>query len=185
MPIWGWVCVGLTAAVAVALALLVWAYNLRLKRLMRDGQTVVARVLLANPSLYQKKAPAAFEAAFVVFTRDNDASEGHLAYLGEVCERLKRFTPGEHAAADERKVARALATQTTVGEEALRLPEQVTGGREAYFSTPNVFRRMLPEGMLTREYIYLQVLIDGQHRDVTMIEYPDAQGQRPAGGRSP
>jgi hypothetical protein len=181
MPTWGWVCVGLAGLAVVAVALfyvfVLLPYERSQKRLMRDGQTVVGRILLANPSLYDANPPAAFEAAFVVFTRDNDASARHLAYLEQVCERLKKFVPDEDGDADEQTIGRALATQRTVGEEALRIPDRVTGGREVYFSTPNVKRRMLPEGKLTRDYIYLRVLIDGEHRDVSMIEYPDAPGQ--------
>jgi hypothetical protein len=176
MPIWGWVCVGLIGLVAVAVGLfyvfVLLPYERAQERLTRDGQTVVARILFANPSLYDTNPPAAFEAAFVVFTRDNDTSAQHLAYLEQVCERLQEFVPDEDGDDDEQTIGRALATQRTVGEDALRLPDRVTGGREVYFSTPNVKRRMLPEGKLTLDYIYLRVLIDDEHRDVSMVEYP-------------
>src|SRR4051812_37218300 len=103
MPTWGWVCVGLVGLAAGAVGLfyvfVVLPYERVQKRLMRDGQTVVARILLANPSLYDAKPPAAFEAAFVVFTRDDDASAQHLAYLGQVCARLKEFVPDERGSA--------------------------------------------------------------------------------------
>ena len=176
MPIWGWVCIGLVgllvAAVALFYLVIVLPYDRMQKRLMQDGQTVVARILLANPSLYDAEPPAAFEGAFVVFTRDDDASEQHLAFLGEVCERLKGFAPNKNDP-DEQKISWALETQRTVGT-VLRVPNRLTEGREVYFATPNVFRRMLPEGMLTRDYTYLRVLIDDQYREALMIEYPDA-----------
>lgn len=175
MPIWGWVCVGLTVA-AVALAALVAVALMRFsrqqERLMRDGRTVVARIFFAHPCLYDSADPLTFSAAFVVFTLDDDNSEAHLGYLEGVCERLKGFRPGKHGDTDEQKIGKALSQQITVGQTPLRLPDRVTDGREAYFATPNVFRRMLPGGQLALDYVYLKVLIDGDYRDLAMIEYP-------------
>jgi hypothetical protein len=111
-----------------------------------------------------------------VFTRTNDASDEHLAFLREVSERLKESTPNRDDP-DEQKIGWSLETQRTVGD-AYRVPDRLTGGREVYFATPVVKRRMLPEGKLTRDHLYLRVLIDGEHRDVSMTEYPDAPARR-------
>jgi hypothetical protein len=178
MPIWGWVCIGLTAAAVAFVAFALWQFGRQQERLTRDGRTVVARVLFAHPCLYDAADRSTFSAAFVVFTLDDDNSPAHLAYLAGVCERLEGFRPGRNADADEQKIGRALSQQITVGQTPLRLPNRVTGGREVYFATPNVMRRMLPEGMLTEEYIYLKVLIDGDYRDLAMIDYPTDSGSR-------
>jgi hypothetical protein len=174
MPIWGWVCLGLVglavAAVGLFYVFLVVPHNREQGRLTRDGQTVVARIILANPSLYDLK-PATFEFAFLVFTRDADPSERHLAFLGRVAASLQRFEPDE-TDPDEKKLAWALQTQRTIGD-VVRIPDRVTGGREVYFTTTPVKRRMLPDGKLTREYLYLRVIPEGRHRAASMIEYPD------------
>lgn len=175
MPIWGWVCiglvVGLVAVVGLGLVLIVRMEGKREQRLQRDGQTVVARVILANPSVYDAQ-PAGFEFAFVVFTRDADPSERHLAFLGQIADELKGFEPDE-ADPDEKKLAWSLDTQRTIGE-VIRIPDRVTGGREVFFTSTPIKRRMLPEGKLTRDYICLRVILDGKNRDASMIEYPDA-----------
>jgi hypothetical protein len=176
MPVWGWVCLGLVGAPVAFLAFLAFItirYNQKQNRLMREGQTVVARILLANPYLYDARDSTTFGAAFVVFTLDNDTSEEHLAYLAEICEKLEDFRPRKDANADERKIAKALADQTTIGHTPLRIPDRLTGGREAYFATPNVMRRMLPGKKLTEDYILLQVIITKTYRDCMMIEYPE------------
>ncbi len=179
MPIWGWVCVGLgvgvVAVVALGLTLIIWSEGRREKRLQRDGQTVVARIILANPSLYDTKA-AGFEFAFLIFTRDADPSERHLAFLQQIAEELEGFEPDE-TDPDEKKLAWALETQRTIGD-VVRIPDRVTGGREVYFATTPVKRRMLPDGKLTREYLYLRVILEGRNRDVSMIEYPDSPSAR-------
>ena len=171
MPIWGWVCVGLVAVVALGLTLIVWSEGRREKRLQRDGQTVVARIILANPSLYDTNA-AGFEFAFLIFTREADPSERHLNFLGQIAERLEGFEPDE-SEPDEKKLAWALETQRTMGD-VVRIPDRVTGGREVYFATTPVKRRFLPEGKLTRDYLYLRVILKGGNREVSMIEYPNA-----------
>jgi hypothetical protein len=161
----------LVAVAVLGLTLIVWLGAKREKRLQRDGQTVVARIILANPSLYETKSQG-FEFAFLLFTRDADPSEQHLAFLGGVAENLQGFEPDETDPA-EKKLAWALQTQRTIGD-IVRVPDRVTGGREVYFATTNVFRRMLPDGKLTREYLCLRVILDGKHQDASMVEYPDA-----------
>ena len=159
--IWGLVCVGLPVALLALLALFVWQFSRKQARLMQDGQTVVARVLFAHPCLYDAEDSSTFSGAFVVFTMDDDASERHLAEPAEICERLDGFRPRRNGDADEQTIGKALTQQITVGQNALRIPDRITSGKEVYFSTPNVMRRMLPEGRLVRDYIYLKVLIDG------------------------
>lgn len=175
MPIWGWVCVGLVAVVVLGLAYIVVVEGQREKRLQRDGQTVVARIILANTSLYDAK-PAAFEFAFVLFTRDADPSEEHLAFLERVADNLQGFEPNPASPA-EKKLAWALETQRTTGD-VIRVPTRVTDGREVYFASTPVKRRMLPEGMLTRDHLFLRVILDGGRRDVSMTDYPDAPPAR-------
>ncbi len=173
MPVWGWVCLGLVVAVVAFLAVITIRFNQKHNRLMQEGQTVVARILLANPFLYDPRDSTTFGAAFVVFTLDNDNSESHLEYLAEVCEKLEDFRPRKDASADERKIAKTLADQNTIGHTPLRIPDRLTGGREAYFATPNVMRRMLPGKKLTEDYIYLKVIVTKTYRDCMMIPYPD------------
>jgi hypothetical protein len=171
MPIWGWVCVGLVALVAVGLALImVWdAKNEAL--LKREGITVVARVILANPSAYEEKRTG-FEFAFVLFTRDADESDEHLAFLAEIQEKLDGFE-ARGGREDEKKLAWALETQRTIGD-VIRIPDRVTGGREVYFTTVPIRRQHLPDGYLTREYICLRVIPEGPKRTASMTAYPDA-----------
>ncbi len=175
MPIWGWVCVGLVALVVLGLALIIWSEGQREKRLQRDGQTVVARVILANPSVYDEK-PAGFEFAFLLFTRDADPSEEHLAFLAQVAEDLEGFEPDEDDE-DEKKLAWALETQRTMGA-VVRVPDRVTGGREVYFATTPVTRRLLPDGRLTLEYIFLRAILKDDQREVAMTGYPSARRKR-------
>lgn len=171
MPIWGWVCLGVPAALAAFLAYITWQFGRQQARLMERGRTVVARILFADPALYDPTHGATFSAAFVVFTMSDDTSPAHLDYLRTICERLDGFQP-ESDDEDELKIGGAIRQQTTVGQIPLRLPNRITNGKEVYFATPNVMRRMLPRKRITKEYIVLKVLIDGDTRELAMIEYP-------------
>jgi hypothetical protein len=178
MPTWGWICIGLVLAPLLLITVWVIQFNQQQKRLMRDGERVVARILLAHPCLYDPDDFKTFSAAFVVFTLDDDNSEEHLAYLEKICNRLEDFKPKRNGDEDEQKIGKALSQQITVGEVPLRLPDRITKGEEVYFATPNVHRRMLPVGKLTLDYIYLMVLIDGDFRNLAMIEYPAAKRKK-------
>ncbi|AMV20917.1 hypothetical protein [Planctomyces sp. SH-PL14] len=172
MPIWGWVCLGLPAALAAFLAYITWQFGRQQARLKERGRTVVARILFADPVLYDRNNGATFSAAFVVFTMSADTSPAHLESLRTICERLDGFQP-QSDDEDELKIGAALQQQTTAGQIPLRIPNRITQGKEVYFATPNVMRRMLPGGRLLKEYIYLKVLIEGDTRELAMIEYPD------------
>ena len=141
------------------------------KRLEEEGQTVVGRIFLANTSLYEGDTAPNFEFAFVVFTRENDPSDHHLAFLGDIVDRLDGFTPDD-SSEEEKKLAWALETQRTVGR-VLRIPDRVTGGREVYFTSTSVKRELLPGRKLTRNYLHLRVILDGDDRDEMMAPYPD------------
>ena len=171
MPVWGWVCLGLPAAVAAFLAYIAWQFSRQQARLMARGRPVVARILFADPCLYDPNDGATFSAALVVFTMSNDTSPSHLGFLRSICERLDRFKP-ESDDEDELTIGEAIRQKTTVGQIPLLLPHKLTGGKAVYFATPNVMRRMLPGGKLIREYIHLQVLIENDTRELAMIEYP-------------
>jgi hypothetical protein len=168
MPIWGWVCVALTALVAVGLALLLWLDAKKQQLLAREGITVVARVILANPGAYEDKQTG-FEFAFVLFTRDADESAEHLEFLGDIAEKLKGFEA--RGSEDEKKLAWALDTQRTL-DDVIRVPDRVTGGRAVYFTSVPIRRRMLPDGKLTRDYICLRVIPEGPKRTASMTDYP-------------
>jgi hypothetical protein len=173
MPVWGWICAGVAGVLAVAgLGLLVFLLlpDKRRERLLREGKTVVAHILLAHPSLYDAADRSAFGFAFVMFTLDDDASPEHLDFLSSIAGRLENCS--QEADADEQQIARALGQQVTVGAVPLRVPIRLTGGRSVYFATPSIMRRLLPESCLVRNYIYLKVIPDGKHRGLTMIEPP-------------
>ena len=97
MPIWGWICIGLFVAAIVGVLLFYYfAMHLPFEReeLIREqnGENVVGRILVANTSVYEVMERArSFEFALVVFTRENNDSEEHLAFLGKIISRLKEF----------------------------------------------------------------------------------------------
>jgi hypothetical protein len=174
MPIWGWVCVGLAALAVVgafAFWLFVWRPIVREGELVAaEGETVVGKILFCNDTLFDEKDPNDFEAAFVVFTRDCDASVEHLAVLDGIIRQLKSFEPDEDVP-EQVKLAKALETQRTVGT-VLKIPKRYANGREAYLATPNVDRKLLPEGKITRDYLFVKFLYRDDCKGCDMVEYP-------------
>lgn len=178
MPIWGWVCVSLVVVVVIVALPFVFFYfwvSRRNDRILREGRTVVARILMADPCLYDPDDYHSFAGAAAVFTFDNDNSPEHLDYLARICERLEDFEPGYDADSAERRMAYLISHQTTGRGGPIRIPDRITEGRKAFFTTLTISRYKLPKKKLTREYIYLKVLMKGNTRDCTMIEYPKAK----------
>lgn len=175
MPAWGWGCAGVAGILAVAaVSLLVFLLlpDKRKERLLREGKTVVAHILLASPELYDAASRSPFGFALVVFTLDDDASPEHLGFLSGIAGRLVDCTESSTADADEQQIARALRNQATIGTTPRRIPPRLTGGRIVYFATPSIMRRLLSDGYLVRDYVYLKVIPEGEHRGLLMIEDP-------------
>lgn len=173
MPGWGWICILIAIAIVLGgLGLLVFLLlpDKRKERLLKEGKTVVARILLASPSLYDAADRSPFGFALVVFTLDGDASIQHLAFLKEISDQLEKLDPSDVAYTEEQTIARSICQMRTIGTFPIRIPERLTSGRTVYFATPSVMRRLLPGSYLSQDYIYLKVIAEGEHRGITMIE---------------
>lgn len=181
MPAWVWIglgAVGVAACAGLGLLVFLLLPDRRKERLLREGKTVVAHIVLAPSSLYDAADRSAFGFAQVVFTLSDDASAEHLAFLASIADRLKNFEASRGADADEQLIARALSQQVTVGAVPLQIPARLTGGRSVYFATPSIMRRLLTDGCLVRDTIYLKVIPEGDHRGLTMIEDPPRSHSR-------
>lgn len=151
----------------------------RKERLLREGKTVVAKVLMASPELYDTANRTPFGFAHVLFTLDDDHSAEHLAYLEEVGQCLSECQTTREADADERLITQAVTQPRTVGAIPLRIPQRLTRQQVVFFGTPSIMWRHFPDGCLSRDYIYLKVIVDAEDRGLMMIEDPPRSRRSP------
>lgn len=191
-----WISGAVGGAVAIGVILLSvrdWQHFLAEKaQIIENGSKVKCWILRANPSLYSGfRIFDIYDYADVVFTFDQEEADLdatlsaiteralHLAtVLGEVLDRPKKLQSvsqkefGRPATAEEIRVAQVLSVEVPKPSRT-PLPASITGGVEAYMVATQVMRELLPEGKLTRPYIWAAAIVDDPEGGVAMIPYPD------------
>jgi hypothetical protein len=172
----GWVWgIGIFIALLVAL----FIYNDRsskaaVAKIMAGGKPTKGWIVFANDVLYrpsEAKVDRGFEKGLIVFTLDPQVTDLP-ATLESWAEQLRQFEAPEGAEGDERIIGSVMRTQVGYSRP-LRLPERITGGREGYLSSLDIYRDKLPGGVLTQPYVECQAL-PGDGGGVEMLDYPRA-----------
>jgi hypothetical protein len=167
---------GVTAAVAVYL----WGrrnwrkFLAERAKVVEGGQTVKCWVVRANPSLYRKSLFGdPYNWADVVFTFDRDVPDLDRV-LTAIAERVRTFRPGPDATEEERRVASVMSI-TVPNPSRTPLPPSLTDGLNAYMVATQVMRDLLPEGKLTRPYLWAAGRVDDPEGEVVMVPYRDGE----------
>jgi hypothetical protein len=140
--------------------------------LVRNGQTVKCWVVRANPSLYRKSLFGdPYNWADVVFTFERDVPDLDQT-LAAIAQRLLSFRPGPEATVEEKRVAQVMSIAVP-NPSRTPLPQSLTGGLKAYLVATQVMRDLLPEGKLTRPFLWAAGVIDDPAGEVVMVAYKD------------
>jgi hypothetical protein len=142
----------------------------RTKHILAEGQLVKCWIVMARNELYEGLQPGQSQSAHVVFTT-TPKIQNLDERLKQVAESLKSFDPGENPNDDERITSQVMKSEIGYYTP-LRLPDRVAKGLEAYNVSVTIPYESLPEGRLTRPYIYCKVLVKGDHAGARMVEYP-------------
>ncbi|MBI1914576.1 MAG: hypothetical protein HYS12_07535 [Planctomycetes bacterium] len=168
--------VGLLAAVGLyLLSRHNWAtFRAERAKIVETGQIVKCWIIRANSSLYRKSLfDAPYDWADVVFTFET-ARPNLDQVLLELAQRVASFRPGRDATEDELRVARVMSIELPKPSRT-PLPTSITGGMKAYMVGTQVMRELLPEGKLTRPYIWAVGLTDNPEGGVVMVPYSESE----------
>jgi hypothetical protein len=170
MPIWGWVCVGLTVAFIALIAYGAVRDSIDQNRILREGVPVVAYIVQANSSLFQPGGMDSPAQALITFDETIPEVDAFLEDLAGRVAALKGEFPDD-------PVGRQVAV--LVNDEAYRphtrhlLPAEFTEGREVYSVHIWIVRRYLPGGKLTRTFVLARAIEGEPSSRVIMIPYSD------------
>jgi hypothetical protein len=130
---------------------------------------------MAIDQLYKGLKPGQSESCHVVFTTTPGVPDLD-DRLKAMAESLHAFDPGENPSKDERITSQVMKTQIGYSYP-LRLPPRVAGELEAYNISVRIPYELLPEGKLSRPYIFCKVLLEGEHCGARMVEYPAGEAE--------
>lgn len=148
-------------------------HQLRAEReaVARAGQSAKCWVIRANPSLYRKSLfGIPYDWADVVFTFDQGVPDLDQT-LATIAQRVAAFRAGPDASEQERRVASVMSTEIP-NPSRTHLPPSLTDGLDAYMVAIQVMRELLPEGKLTRPYVWGAGVVSDPAGEVVMVSYP-------------
>lgn len=172
---WMWIIGGIVVLlilIVIGVVVFEQGYKKETARIMEEGEKVLCWLVVANDNLYEpidEGNASAYSFAQVVFTFDDSIKDLHET-LEEWSENLKSYKPPKNPNDDERIIGQVMRTHIPYFRP-LRLPKKITGGIKGYTVSVHVFWGLLPEGYITRPYIYCKVLL-GSGGGARMVHYP-------------
>lgn len=149
MPIWGWVCIGLSI---VGVAFVVYAVirdNKRKAYTLENGEHTHGWLVQANNALFKEgnmDAPA-----LVVISPDAETNDDE-EFMTELAERIMELKSESGRVIgrtkSERAVSKLMADETYVEGKQDKLPAELTGEREVYLVHIYIYRDHLPDKRL-------------------------------------
>jgi hypothetical protein len=145
-------------------------------KLEREGTIVKAWVVFANDNLYKKNPRGAWWNALFVCTLQK------IPNLDETLEKwakgIREFEAEDESIHEESAIAAVLRTEIGYPDP-IRIPERIAGKHEGYVISFAVHCSLLPQGRLTKPYVYCK-FYKGEQRDdghARMVAYPDEEGE--------
>jgi hypothetical protein len=140
----------------------------KVARIELRGKPVRAWIVQAHDDLYKDGASDDSRNAQVIYTWDELPNWDQS--MAAIADKLPSFRAGPNATEDEKRISTVMETQFP-WYDPIRLPASVAGKLTVYTVSVSVKFKKLPEGKLTRPYIWCKVL-EGESDNVRMIDYP-------------
>jgi hypothetical protein len=163
MPIWGWVCIGLTVA---AVAFVVYANVVDRKRrayTLENGEKTHGWLVQANNALFEDgnmDLPA-----LVVMSPDPETNDDE-EFMTDLAERIMELKSESGGVVGrtkiERAVSRLMSDEMYVEGKRDKLPDEFTDDRDVYLVHIYVYRDHLPAKRLEDRKIPLAIVWDDE-----------------------
>lgn len=167
MPVWGWVCIGLTVAGVAFIVYAVMRDNKRKAYTLENGEHTHGWLVQANNALFEEGSMDA--PALVVISPDagtNDDEE----FMTDLAERIMELKSdsgrviGRSKA--ERAVSKLMSDETYVEGRQSKLPGEFTDDREVYLVHIYIYRDHLPDKRLEGRKVPCAIIWDDESQMV-------------------
>jgi hypothetical protein len=172
MSLWMWIALAVGVLVLVIVALVAWAIIDGMKqdqRYLEQGTRVLGWIVQANPVLYSGGGMDNAALVLISFDAKADPPDPFMYQLANEIAQIKNGTPPTSPA--EAEVSVTLSDDTYRPFQRIRIPDELTGGREVYAMHVWVSRALLPGTTLQYVYIRCLVIRDDPKSRAMMIKY--------------
>lgn len=166
------VIVGFVLLLGGYLVYVIGIITARESKLEREGEIVKAWIVFANENLFRKGDRTENWKALFVCTLDEVTDLD--AKLQEWAEAIRHYKARDTDVHEEQAILDVLRTEIGYPHP-IRIPKWITGRKyKAYFVSFPVSKSLLPDGKLTKPYVYCK-FYKGHERDdglAEMVAYP-------------
>lgn len=157
MPIWGWVCVGLTVVAVVVIVLANMSEKKARDYTMKNGEPAIGWLVQANNALYES-GNLDYPAVILVSPDEDTANDEE--YMTELAEDIMDLKGVDCDDDDEEFVSGLVTNEAYVQGKRDKLPKAFCGRKNVYLAHVYVYRDHLPKKRLTQKYVNCQIVWD-------------------------
>lgn len=168
MPIWGWVCLGLTL---LTIALVVFAIidkGVQERRYEREAEEVIGWLVSADPALHSSGWDDKPVQVLVALDGQTAVPDFAVAKLAIRFAGLKKRQPEN---SDEAAVAKVVQSEEYLPFRWFLIPPKLTGGRVVYLLHVMIERSRLSGGVLRQSFIRCRILRNQPNTKVIVENY--------------
>jgi hypothetical protein len=141
MPVWGWVCIGLSVPLILFVVYVGVSESKRRKYTLENGAATHGWLVQANSVLFE---PGNMNnPALIVISPDAETNDDE-EFMTDLAEKIMELKGEEGETKDERKVAKLMADETYIPGKRDELPAKFTGGKTVFLVHIMILRDHLP-----------------------------------------
>jgi hypothetical protein len=157
MPVWGWVCIGLTVAAVIVIVIANMSEKKARDYTMRHGDPTIGWIVQANNALFEEGVLD--YPALVLISKDEDTANDE-AFMTELAEDIMDLKGVDCDDDDEEFVSGLVTDETYVAGKRDKVPKAFCGRPNVYLAHIYIYREHLPKKRLTQKYVCCQVVWD-------------------------
>ncbi len=157
MPIWGWVCIGLTVAAVILIVVLNIKMSNARKYTLENGEPVIGWLVQANNNLFEKGIQ---DYPAVVLISPDPKSADDEEYMTELASDIMSLKGEDCDDDDEEFVSSLVTDEAYVEGKRTKLPKSFTDRPNIYLCHVYIYRDDLPKKRLTQNYVCCSIIWD-------------------------
>ncbi len=157
MPIWGWVCIGLTVVAVILIVVLNIKMSNARKYTLENGEPVIGWLVQANNNLFEKGIQ---DYPAVVLISPDPKSADDEEYMTELASDIMSLKGEDCDDDDEEFVSSLVTDEAYVEGKRTKLPKSFADRPNIYLCHVYIYRDDLPKKRLTQNYVCCSIIWD-------------------------
>ncbi len=157
MPIWSWVCIGLTVVAVVVIVIANLSEKKAYEYTVRHGEPALGWIVQANNALFE--SGVLDQPALILVSPDEDTANDE-EFMTELAEEIMDLKGVDCDDDDEEFVSGLVTNEAYVQGKRDKLPKAFAGRPNVYLAHVYIYRDHLPKKRLSQKYVNCLIVWD-------------------------